>query len=92
MGVSLNDNKLVIITGTKTFYLDLPKNFHKNFKHEIDFIVTHNEPGKFILNLPQRLDLRSSNKHVVLQNLSIYHTWKNIGNNTKKLNNNTNLE
>ena len=26
----------------------------------------------------QRLDLRSSKKHVALQNLSIYYTWKNI--------------
>ena len=30
-----------------------------------------NEPHKFILNLPQRLDLRISDKNVVLQNLSI---------------------
>ena len=37
-----------------------------------------NEPHKFILNLSQRLDIRSSNKHVALQNLSIYFTWKNI--------------
>ena len=37
-----------------------------------------NEPHKFVLNLSQRLDLRSSDKHVVLQNLSIYYTWKNI--------------
>ena len=37
-----------------------------------------NESDKFILNLSQRLDLRSSNKHVALQNLSIYYTWKNI--------------
>ena len=37
-----------------------------------------NEPHKFVLNLSQRLDLRSSNKHVALQNESIYHTWKNI--------------
>ena len=36
------------------------------------------EPHKFVLNLSQRLDLRSSNKHVTLQNLSIYYTWKNI--------------
>ena len=28
--------------------------------------------------MPQRLDLRRSNKHAVLQNLSIYYTWKNI--------------
>ena len=37
-----------------------------------------NEPHKFALNLSQRLDLRGSNKHVALQNLSIYCTWKNI--------------
>ena len=37
-----------------------------------------NEPHKFILNFSQRLNLRSSNKNVALQNLSIYCTWKNI--------------
>ena len=37
-----------------------------------------NERHKYVLNLSQRLDLRRSNKHVALQNLSIYHTWKNI--------------
>ena len=36
-----------------------------------------NEPHRFVLNSSQRLVLRSSNKHV-LQNLSIYYTWKNI--------------
>ena len=36
-----------------------------------------NEPHKFVLNLSQRLNLISSNKHVSLQNLSIYYTWKN---------------
>ena len=30
------------------------------------------------LNLSQRLDLRSSKKHVALQNLSIYYTRRNI--------------
>ena len=39
---------------------------------------TINGPHKFVLNLSERLDLRSSNKHVALQNLSIYYTWKNI--------------
>ena len=29
---------------------------------------------KFVLNLPQRLELRSSNKHVTFQNLSINYT------------------
>ena len=37
-----------------------------------------NEPHKFVLNLSQRLDLRSSDKHVALQNFSIYYMWKNI--------------
>ena len=37
-----------------------------------------NGPHKFALNLSQRLDLESSNKHIALQNLSIYYTWKNI--------------
>ena len=37
-----------------------------------------NEPHRFVLNLPQKLALRSSNKHVALQNLSIYYTRKNI--------------
>ena len=32
-----------------------------------------NEPHKFLLNLLQRLDLSSSNKHVPLQNVSIYY-------------------
>ena len=42
-----------------------------------------NEPHKFVLNLSQILDLRSSNKHVALQNLSIYYTWENIRNRYK---------
>ena len=33
-----------------------------------------NEPHKFILNLSQRLDFKSSNKHVALQNLPIFYT------------------
>ena len=37
-----------------------------------------NAPHKFVLNLPQRLDLNSANKHVALHNLSIYYTWKNL--------------
>ena len=35
-----------------------------------------NEPHKSGLNFSQRLELRSSNKHVALQNLSISYTWK----------------
>ena len=37
-----------------------------------------NESRKFVLNLSQRLDLRSSDKPVALQNLSVYYTCKHI--------------
>ena len=37
-----------------------------------------NDPHKFVLSLPQGLHLRSLNKHVPLQNLSIYYTCKNM--------------
>ena len=33
-----------------------------------------NESHKFLLSLSQRLELRSSNKHVALQNLSTYYS------------------
>ena len=36
------------------------------------------EPHKFVLNLSQRLHLRSFNKHVAFQNFYIHYTWKNI--------------
>ena len=45
-----------------------------------------NESHKFVLNLSQRLALRSSNKHVALQNVSIYYTWKNIRKQYKTIN------
>ena len=37
-----------------------------------------NKPYKFVINLSQRLDLSSSNKHVPLQNLPIYYTRRKI--------------
>ena len=37
-----------------------------------------NKSHKFVINLSQRSDLRSSNKHVALQNLSTYYTWNNV--------------
>ena len=55
---------------------------------ETKFINTENrnmnELYKFLINLSQRLDLRSSDRHTVLQNLSIYYTWKNIRKQYKK--------
>ena len=57
-------------------------NYCPNISMETIFMNTENsktnEPHKFVLNLSQRLDLRVSNKHVALQNLSIYYMWKNI--------------
>ena len=35
-----------------------------------------NEPHKFAVNLSRRLDLRSSDKQVALNNFSIYYMWK----------------
>ena len=50
------------------------------------------EAHYLILNLSQRLDLRSSDKHVALQNAPIYYTWKNITKQYKnKRNNKSNM-
>ena len=43
-----------------------------------------NKSHEFVLQLSQRLDLKSSNKHVTLQNVSICYTWKNIQYKTNK--------
>ena len=57
-------------------------NYCEDISMETIFMKTEksetNESHKFVLNLSQRLDLRSSNKHAALQSLSIYYTWKNI--------------
>ena len=37
-----------------------------------------NELQKFFLNMSQELDMKRLNKHVAIQKLSIYFTWKNI--------------
>ena len=44
-----------------------------------------NEPQRFNLDLTDKLNLKNSNKNMVLANLSIYCTWKNI---KSKCNNN----
>ena len=41
-------------------------------------------PCRLLLNLANRMGLRGSEKHIVLSNLDIYHTWGNV----KKSNNN----
>ena len=37
-----------------------------------------NKPYKFKYDLNDKLDLRNPNKNMVLANLSIYYTWKNV--------------
>ena len=53
-----------------------------NMSMEVIFMNTENskthETHKFVVTLLQRLDLRSLNKHVALQNMSIYYIWKSI--------------
>ena len=57
-------------------------NYFPNLSMETIFMKTENsktsEQNKFVLNLLQRLDLKSSNIYVALQNFFIYNTWKNI--------------
>ena len=57
-------------------------NYFPNISMKMIFMNTdnskRNEPLKFLLDLLQRVDLKSLNKHVALQNLSIYYTWMNI--------------
>ena len=36
------------------------------------------KPNKFLYNITEKLDLKNPNKTIVLVNLSIYYTWKNI--------------
>ena len=43
MEVHTGDNNHVIITETKSFHFGLLKYFGKKLKHEIDFIIKHNE-------------------------------------------------
>ena len=37
-----------------------------------------NEPNRFKYDLIDKLDLKSPNKNMALDNLSIYYTWKNV--------------
>ena len=37
-----------------------------------------NEPHKFRLSLPDKLNLKHPNKNIALNKLSIYYIWKNI--------------
>ena len=37
-----------------------------------------NKPNRFKYDLIDKLDLKNLNKNMVLANLSIYYTWKNV--------------
>ena len=43
MGVYIDENKLVIITGPKTIDINLTNKFDNSIKHEIDLLIRHNE-------------------------------------------------
>ena len=70
---SLAENKIKM--GSKNYFpnISMETLFGNNMNMQISKM---NESHKFVLNLSERLDLRNSNKHVALQNLSIYYTWK----------------
>ena len=55
-------------------------NYYPNISVEMIFINTKNSQTNEQHKLVQsnRLDLRSSNKHVARRNIAIYYTWKNI--------------
>ena len=36
------------------------------------------DPHRLLLNLTDKINLKRNDKHVVLSNLSIYYSWKNI--------------
>ena len=38
------------------------------------------DPHRLLLNLPDKINLKRSNKYVALSDLNIYFTWKNINN------------
>ena len=39
--------------------------------------IKTSEPHRILLNLTDKINLKCSDKYVVLSNLSIYYTWKN---------------
>ena len=50
----------------------------------MDTIFTNSEnrktsdPHRLLLNLPDKINLKRSDKYVALSNLRIFYTWKNI--------------
>ena len=44
------------------------------------------DPCRLLLNLTDKIDLRRKDKYIVLSNLRIYHTWKNIKSHIRTIN------
>ena len=44
------------------------------------------DPHRLLLSRSEEINLKRNDKYVVLSNLSIYYTWKNIKNHTKIIN------
>ena len=40
--------------------------------------IKRSDPHRLLPNLTDKIDLRRKDKYIVLSNLSIYYTWKNI--------------
>ena len=36
------------------------------------------DPRRLLLNLPDKINLKGSDKYVALSNLCLYHSWKNM--------------
>ena len=59
------------------------KEISKKVYNNVDTIVMNSEnsktsdPQRLLLNLTDKTNLKRSDKHVALSNLSIYYTWKN---------------
>ena len=47
---------------------------------------------KLLLNIPKKINLKRSDKHVALSNLSIYYKWRNFKKSYKNLKKNEELE
>ena len=67
---------------TKKVYNNIIKSMNHNIKMDTIFMNSENsrtpEYHVLTLKLTDKLDLRRGQKTVVLSNLSIYYTWKNI--------------
>ena len=89
----LNEIREVIYSSYKA--KEIIKKVHNNIMNSIKlknrmgtmFLNSENsktsDPHRLLFNLLDKLSLKRSDKYVVLSNLSIYYTWKNLKNSYK---------